>query len=220
MKAFVTGPRRRLRRGRARARTIAEARRIGGGGAAGMQRSVPPRAAARRRARQARRTGRAARRRRPPPAPPPRPRRKRSWMGPIAGLAAGLGIAALMSHLGLGAEFGNIMMMVLLGVVAFVAGPLPDAPLHAAKPAAAQPAGPAVRRRRRAARSAPAPPTSSPAQPAPRRRHAAAQLPAAAPPLRRRRRGQPAGRLRCRRLRAHRQDDLHPHAGGERQPAT
>ena len=42
-------------------------------------------------------------------------------MGPIAGLAAGLGIAALMSHLGLGAEFGNIIMMVLLAVVAFVA---------------------------------------------------------------------------------------------------
>src|SRR4029453_8951901 len=38
-----------------------------------------------------------------------------------AGLAAGLGIAALMSHLGLGAEFGNILMMVLIGVVAIVA---------------------------------------------------------------------------------------------------
>ena len=45
---------------------------------------------------------------------------RRSWMGPIAGLAAGLGIAALMSHLGLGAEFGNIIMMVLLAVAAFV----------------------------------------------------------------------------------------------------
>ena len=41
-------------------------------------------------------------------------------MGPIAGLAAGLGIAALMSHLGMGAEFGNFMMMALLAVVAFV----------------------------------------------------------------------------------------------------
>jgi predicted lipid-binding transport protein (Tim44 family) len=44
---------------------------------------------------------------------------RRSWMGPIAGLAAGLGIAALMSHLGLGAEFGNLIMMVLLAVAAF-----------------------------------------------------------------------------------------------------
>jgi predicted lipid-binding transport protein (Tim44 family) len=43
---------------------------------------------------------------------------KRSWMGPIAGLAAGLGIAALMSHLGLGEAFGNFLMMALLVVAA------------------------------------------------------------------------------------------------------
>jgi predicted lipid-binding transport protein (Tim44 family) len=42
-------------------------------------------------------------------------------MGPIAGLAAGLGIAALMSHLGMGAEFGNIVMLALLALVAIVA---------------------------------------------------------------------------------------------------
>ncbi|MFZ2650088.1 MAG: Tim44-like domain-containing protein, partial [Burkholderiaceae bacterium] len=41
-----------------------------------------------------------------------------SWMGPLAGLAAGLGIAALMSHLGLGEEFGNFLMMALLAVAA------------------------------------------------------------------------------------------------------
>ncbi|MCM5678129.1 Tim44-like domain-containing protein [Schlegelella sp. S2-27] len=39
---------------------------------------------------------------------------RRSWMGPIAGLAAGLGLAALMSHLGLGAEFANFLMLALL----------------------------------------------------------------------------------------------------------
>ncbi|MBC7956519.1 MAG: TIM44-like domain-containing protein, partial [Cytophagales bacterium] len=44
---------------------------------------------------------------------------KRSWMGPIAGIAAGLGIAALMSHLGMGAAMGNILTMLLLGVAAF-----------------------------------------------------------------------------------------------------
>ncbi|MFY7941679.1 MAG: Tim44 domain-containing protein [Burkholderiaceae bacterium] len=43
---------------------------------------------------------------------------KRSWMGPIAGLAAGLGIAALMSHLGMGEAFGNFLMMALLAVAA------------------------------------------------------------------------------------------------------
>jgi predicted lipid-binding transport protein (Tim44 family) len=48
---------------------------------------------------------------------------KRSWLGPIAGLAAGLGLAALASHLGFGAELANIMTMVLLGLVAvFVIG--------------------------------------------------------------------------------------------------
>ena len=37
-------------------------------------------------------------------------------MGPIAGLAAGLGIAALASHFGMGGALANIMTMVLLGV--------------------------------------------------------------------------------------------------------
>lgn len=45
---------------------------------------------------------------------------KRSWMGPIAGLAAGLGLAALASHLGFGEELANFMMMALLAVVAMV----------------------------------------------------------------------------------------------------
>ncbi|MFG6431167.1 Tim44 domain-containing protein [Roseateles sp. LYH14W] len=45
---------------------------------------------------------------------------KRSWMGPIAGLAAGLGLAALASHLGFGAELANIMTMVLFGLLAVV----------------------------------------------------------------------------------------------------
>ena len=95
---------------------IAEARRIGGGGAAGMQRSVPPRAAPE------------AIPARPATAPAATPAAaaapaaaagKRSWLGPIAGLAAGLGIAALMSHMGLGAEFGNIIMMALIAGIAF-----------------------------------------------------------------------------------------------------
>jgi len=47
------------------------------------------------------------------------------WLGPIAGLAAGLGLAALASHLGFGEELANFMMiallvMVVLGIVAFV----------------------------------------------------------------------------------------------------
>ncbi len=42
------------------------------------------------------------------------------WMGPIAGLAAGLGIAALMSHLGMGEAMGNFLMIALLAVAAVV----------------------------------------------------------------------------------------------------
>jgi len=99
--------------------TAAEARRIGGGGAIGMQRSLPPRTPAAVPAR--------------PPAPAAQPAApatagaaaaaapRRSWMGPIAGLAAGLGIAALMSHLGFGAELGNFVMLLLLGLVALMA---------------------------------------------------------------------------------------------------
>jgi predicted lipid-binding transport protein (Tim44 family) len=45
---------------------------------------------------------------------------KRSWMGPIAGLAAGLGLAALFSHLGLGEELANFVMIALLVMVAIV----------------------------------------------------------------------------------------------------
>jgi predicted lipid-binding transport protein (Tim44 family) len=44
---------------------------------------------------------------------------KRSWMGPLAGLAAGLGLAALASHFGFGGELANLMTMVLLALAAF-----------------------------------------------------------------------------------------------------
>jgi predicted lipid-binding transport protein (Tim44 family) len=43
---------------------------------------------------------------------------KRSWAGPLAGLAAGLGIAALASYLGFGEAMANMMMIVLLVVAA------------------------------------------------------------------------------------------------------
>ena len=97
----------------------AEAKRMGGGSSSGMQRSTPART--------------------PPPATPAQPAQaaptspamagaapaaaapKRSWMGPIAGLAAGLGIAALMSSMGLGAGMGNILTMVLMAAAAFFA---------------------------------------------------------------------------------------------------
>lgn len=46
---------------------------------------------------------------------------KRNWMGPLAGLAAGLGLAALASHLGFGEGFANLLMIGLLVMVAFAA---------------------------------------------------------------------------------------------------
>lgn len=45
---------------------------------------------------------------------------KRSWMGPIAGLAAGLGLAALASHFGFGEELAN-MLLIGLAVMAVLA---------------------------------------------------------------------------------------------------
>ena len=102
-----------------------DAKRLGGGRPAGMQRTAPDKAAPQTPAQPAATpnnpgataaaaapaaTGAAA-------AAAP----KRSWMGPIAGLAAGLGLAALFSHLGLGEGLANVVMLMLLAVVAVVA---------------------------------------------------------------------------------------------------
>ena len=48
-----------------------------------------------------------------PPVAAPQPQRNR-WLGPIAGIAAGLGIAALMSHFGFGGAMGEMMGSLLL----------------------------------------------------------------------------------------------------------
>jgi predicted lipid-binding transport protein (Tim44 family) len=59
------------------------------------------------------------------------------WMGPLAGLAAGIGLAALFSHLGMGEGMANIMMLLLLGLAVFFAVRWF---LSRRQPAAAQPA--------------------------------------------------------------------------------
>jgi predicted lipid-binding transport protein (Tim44 family) len=57
-----------------------------------------------------------------PAAAPAAPASNRSkWLGPLAGLAAGLGLAALASHLGFGEGLANIMMIALFAMVAFAA---------------------------------------------------------------------------------------------------
>ncbi|KVR73567.1 Tim44 domain-containing protein [Burkholderia ubonensis] len=89
----------------------AEARRMGGGRSIGRQNSTvtqrqatPPAQQPMQQAApsQAQRANPAA------PAPAAQPNRSR-WLGPIAGLAAGLGIAALLSHFGLGGAFASMM---------------------------------------------------------------------------------------------------------------
>ncbi len=41
------------------------------------------------------------------------------WLGPLAGIAAGLGIAALLAHFGLGGAMADLLVMALLAAVAF-----------------------------------------------------------------------------------------------------
>lgn len=99
----------------------ADAKRLGGGGSSGMKRDMPARSTpdstpAQQAPKQAQATpGQQS----VAPAAGAAAASKRSWLGPIAGLAAGLGLAALMSHLGMGEEFANILMLMLLAGVAF-----------------------------------------------------------------------------------------------------
>jgi predicted lipid-binding transport protein (Tim44 family) len=99
----------------------AYAKRFGGGNNVGMQRSMPPAKAPD--------TGSSFK---PSPAAAPAAagagaaaaaaKPNRSWMGPLAGIAAGLGLAALMSHLGMGGlgGMGEMLMMVLMAAAAFM----------------------------------------------------------------------------------------------------
>ena len=95
----------------------AEAKRLGGGKSLGMQRqAAPPAKAPDATPNAAPAAGAAAGAAAAP---------KRSWMGPVAGLAAGLGLAALASHLGFGEELANMLMiglmvMAVIAVIGFV----------------------------------------------------------------------------------------------------
>jgi predicted lipid-binding transport protein (Tim44 family) len=105
---------------------VADARRMGGGGNFGAQRSVTPQHAAPAPTTPA---GNTASQSTPPtsqpaapasaaapkaPAAAPAPSGMSRWLGPIAGLAAGLGLAALMSHLGLSEGFGTLLLVGLI----------------------------------------------------------------------------------------------------------
>jgi predicted lipid-binding transport protein (Tim44 family) len=98
--------------------SVADAKRLGGGGFSGMKRDMPARTPDAVPAKPAAPNNAAPAPTNAAAAAAAAP--KRSWLGPLAGLAAGLGLAALMSHLGFGAEFGNFLVLALLAVVAFV----------------------------------------------------------------------------------------------------
>jgi predicted lipid-binding transport protein (Tim44 family) len=97
----------------------AEARRLGGGRSTGIQRSITPPA------RQAtppsvapaqQQAGRPANASAAQQAAPQQSGWRR-FAGPLAGIAAGIGLAALLSHFGIGAEFAGILLAVLAAVV-------------------------------------------------------------------------------------------------------
>jgi predicted lipid-binding transport protein (Tim44 family) len=105
----------------------ADAKRLGGGRSFGTprdtvtQRQATPPAATPTPAQPAAPASAAVPKATPTPMTPPvqQPAWKR-WMGPIAGIAAGLGIAALMSHLGLSEAFGHFLLIALFVVAAIV----------------------------------------------------------------------------------------------------
>lgn len=97
----------------------AEARRLGGSRSFGMNRSTSTMDRSATPPRQADTPQNPARNAAAPAAAPAQPRSGMSrWMGPIAGLAAGLGIAALLSHFGLGEGMANFLMIALLAMAA------------------------------------------------------------------------------------------------------
>jgi predicted lipid-binding transport protein (Tim44 family) len=97
----------------------AEAARLGGGRSFGMNRSTAPvqRAApaptAPANAAPSAVPGKPA-----TPAAAPQPAGMSRWLGPIAGLAAGIGLAALLSHFGMGEGVANFLMIMLLVMAA------------------------------------------------------------------------------------------------------
>jgi predicted lipid-binding transport protein (Tim44 family) len=91
--------------------TNAEAKRFGGGSSFGKQRtmSAPAQKSADAAPAQAAPAQTAA--------TPAKPGNK--WLGPLAGIAAGLGLAALFSHFGLGEGMGMLLMIILGAVAVF-----------------------------------------------------------------------------------------------------
>lgn len=98
-----------------------EAKRLGGGGSVGMSRSTAPVQKAAPTPTTPSQSAAPAVPAKPaaaPQAPAPQPSGMSRWLGPIAGLAAGIGLAALLSHFGLGEGVANVLMILLLVMAA------------------------------------------------------------------------------------------------------
>jgi predicted lipid-binding transport protein (Tim44 family) len=91
----------------------AEAKRFGSGKPAGMQRQATPAPTAPTQAGKPAAPAAAG-----TPAAAPKPAGMSRFLGPLAGLAAGLGIAALLSHFGMGEGMANVVMILLLVMAA------------------------------------------------------------------------------------------------------
>lgn len=96
------------------------AKRLGAGKSSGMQRQMTAPEKAPTAAPTQAPTAAPAAAKSPTTAAAPQAQPKRSWMGPIAGLAAGLGLAALASHFGFGEELASMLMIGLIVMAVMV----------------------------------------------------------------------------------------------------
>ena len=91
----------------------ADAKRVGGGSNVGAQRSITPPASAP-----------SAQPKAPtatPAAPAPQPSGMSRWLGPLAGLAIGAGLASMFMGNGFGGAFGSILLMLAIAAAVFFA---------------------------------------------------------------------------------------------------
>jgi predicted lipid-binding transport protein (Tim44 family) len=102
---------------------IADARRLGGGRSFGAQRQMTPAPStpnATPNAPNAAAPSVAPRAAAPAPAAAPAASGMSRWLGPIAGIAAGLGLAALLAHFGLSEAFASFLLLALIVVGALL----------------------------------------------------------------------------------------------------
>lgn len=158
------------------------ARRLGGGGNVGAQRSITPQQPAKPPAQQAQQAPQQAQ----PPAAAPQPQASgmSRWLGPLAGLAIGAGLASLFMNNGLAGALGGLLMIGLLAAAALFAwrmlrsrpaardlqyagaAPAPAAPRDLTPAPSPAPAGGGMPRIGSALGSAPAPAAENSAAPA------------------------------------------------------